>query len=115
MTENPRGAERRAHVRRKLRSPAFMVLPGGKVVDVRTLDISAGGMGLLIGANPPKGTVFDLQMALPMRSDGHRKLRAKVEVMQSIYDGQDGGFKVGVRFVGLEPDDSAAIAAFLQS
>ena len=33
MTEDLRGAERRAHVRRKLRSPAFMVLPGGKVTE----------------------------------------------------------------------------------
>lgn len=114
MTEYSWGAERRSHARRNLRTSAVIVLPGGKTVDVRTLDISPGGVGLLIGANPPKGTFFDLQVALPMRSDGHTKLHVKVEVMQSIYDGHDGGFKVGVRFVGLEPDDSATIAAFLR-
>ncbi len=114
MTGHPQGSERRAHVRRKLRIAAALLLPGGKTVDARTLDISAGGMGLLVGANPPKGSVFHLEANLPMRIEGNAPLRAKVEVMQSIYGRAEGGFMVGVRFVDIQPESEAVLASFLK-
>jgi c-di-GMP-binding flagellar brake protein YcgR len=105
--------DRRQHARKPLRSTAQVILPGDRIFDVRILDISAGGAGLVAAANPTAGTRFQLQFMLPTRGNAMTTIRTQVEVMHSIYSGAEHGFKVGVRFVQLDLADAAAVVLFV--
>jgi len=107
------GAERRTFARRALRNTAFLLLPGGKTLEVRTFDISAGGMGILVDVNPPRGATFSIRVSLPLKIRGYDTFESRVQVMQSVYGSAEGHFKVGLRFIDLEASAVVAIAGFM--
>ena len=107
------GADRRVHTRRVLQTAATLRIPGGKTVEVRTLDISAGGMAILVPSGPPTGATFTVCTALPMKAKPHAPIEVRAQVMHSVYSGALGGFKVGLRFIDLGDDTLATIEAFL--
>lgn len=109
MTETP---DRRAHDRRPLRVPARVLLPNDQTFDVRTLDIGAGGMGILAGANPRPGTTFGIQFTLPAKGNaGPAQMQLKVKVAHSVLDA--GGFKIGLQFVTLDAAVERVIRQYL--
>ncbi len=109
MTETQ---DRRVHDRRPLRVSARVLLPNDQAFEVRTLDIGAGGMGIVAGANPKPGTTFGVQFTLPAKGNaGAVPLQLKVKVAHSVLDA--GGFKIGLQFVGLEPAIERVIKQYL--
>jgi len=109
MTETP---DRRASDRRPLRVSARVLLPNDQSFDVRTLDIGAGGMGIVAGANPRPGTSFAIQFTLPAKANqGPMPLQVKVKVANSVLD--HAGFKIGLQFLALEPAMERVIRQFL--
>lgn len=106
-------SERRAHDRRPLRIVAHVLLPNDQAFEVRTLDIGAGGMGILASANPKPGTSFAIQFTLPAKA-GHQAapLQLKVKVANSILD--HGGFKIGLQFLALDAGTERVLRHFLQ-
>jgi c-di-GMP-binding flagellar brake protein YcgR len=105
-------SDRRAHDRRPLRIVAHVLLPNDQSFEVRTLDIGAGGMGIVASANPKPGTAFAIQFTLPSKQGGSpAPLQLKVKVANSILD--QGGFKIGLQFLGLEPGPERVIRQYL--
>ncbi len=114
MTEDKTsGAERREHTRRPLRTTTTLLLPGNQVFDVRALDISLGGMGIVAPVSPKSGTRFRIRTTLNLPDVGAVPFEANVEVTHSIYGAHEGGFKVGLRFVSVEPHLEQALARFV--
>ncbi len=105
--------ERRREQRRILRTAAFILLPQRQPIEVRTADISLGGMGIITPASPPPKITFGVRLALPNRTGGTSPFEAQVKVMNSIYSSAEGGFKVGVSFVDLPAPLTAALKTYL--
>jgi c-di-GMP-binding flagellar brake protein YcgR len=106
------GAERRAHDRRTFRSTAHVLLPGGKTVDVRTFDISVGGLGIIASANPPIGVVIALRVHVPQRSKGVTSIDVHGKVACCVHGAAEGGFRIGLAFSQLPPPAREAIESF---
>ncbi len=101
-------AERRRSTRTAVSDGTVVVQ--GVALSVRLLDISTDGV--LMGCPYPArlGPAPRLVARL-----GGRLVEADVEVrhVSSTSDPQDGGYRIGARFVKLEPDDRLAIDGFL--
>lgn len=107
-------SDRRAHDRRPLRIPARVLLPGDLSFDVRTLDIGVGGMGIVASANPKPGTTFAIQFALPSKTGGSAApLQVKVKVANSVLGVDQGGFKIGLQFLTMDPGSERIIRQFV--
>ena len=113
FADTPSGAERRVHARRPLHAPATVLLPGNQVDEVREIDISLGGMGILAEVSPKTGTRFRVRTSLNLSGANPVTFEADVEVTHSIYGSHERGFKVGLRFVSVEPHLEQALARFV--
>jgi len=106
-------SDRRAHDRRPLRIAARVLLPNDQSFEVRTLDIGAGGMGIVAGANPKPGTTFAIQFNLPAKTGPATPLQVRVKVANSVLGGDQGGFKIGLQFLALDPVSERVIRQFV--
>ena len=107
-------SDRRAHDRRPLRIAARVLLPNDQAFEVRTLDIGAGGMGIVASANPKAGTVFAIQFVLPGKAGGGASpLQVKVKVANSVLGIDQSGFKIGLQFLGMDPASERIIRQYL--
>ena len=112
---SPLPSERREYTRVMLRANGRLTAPNGESFKVRALDISAGGVAAVAQSNLKEGSVFRINLPLPLRPQGTIALEADVEVMHSIFSNQEDGFKLGLRFTKLEQKASSAIMAFVKS
>lgn len=102
------GAERRQTKRRLLRTDAVILFDPTHTLKVRTLDISAEGIAIVTSGNPNPGITLRIRFPVPSMTGGHKTLETQARVVHSIYSGAEGGFAVGLHFVGL-PSDSAKV------
>lgn len=105
-------ADRRAVVRKPLHARA-MVRVGGRAFEVRTFDISTGGMGIYAEINPKIGVVIEIQCSLLTRSKGPVQVQTMAKVAHSVYSSDGRGFKVGLTFVDLDPPSAYAISLYM--
>lgn len=104
-------SDRRATDRRPLRILARVLLPNDQSFEVRTMDIGAGGMGIVASANPKPGTTFAIQFNLPSKTGPATPMQVKVKVANSVLGDQ--GFKIGLQFQGLDPASERVIRQFI--
>jgi c-di-GMP-binding flagellar brake protein YcgR len=107
--------ERRQAPRRLLRRPATILLPGEQQLQVRSLDISSGGMGIVAPANPPIGMACGIRFQVPGPNAAPVVVQTRVKVMQSTWSTADDGFKVGLQFQELSPAHQKLIRDYLES
>lgn len=105
--------ERRRHERRALRVSARIHLSGGQVFEIRTFDISLGGLAIVASAAPRPGTVFRVVVGLPLKNRGEVTIDAEAQVLHSFYSNTEGAYIVGLRFAALDPVAANAIAYFV--
>ena len=96
-------SERRAFPRHPIRTQAFVVLGDGRQLEARTLDIGKGGMAIVTGINSPVGSQFGVRLTLPVHPKGNALFEAQVRVANCVLDGVEGGFRLGLEFLTLEP------------
>jgi hypothetical protein len=115
LTEPFEGAsQRRAHGRRALFCPAKLMLTGKRIVDLRIVNISAGGLGTVADDNLLVGTTCEVRFDLPQRPRGQTTLYLRAVVMNSIFSSREGGFKLGLMFVKVPDDSAGCIATYVQ-
>lgn len=107
-----RAAERRAALRKPLHTRAKVTL-GGRSFEVRTFDISPGGMGVYAEINPRIGLVLQVECVLLTRSKGPMEMQATATVAHSVYSSDGRGFKVGLTFTDIDPPSDYAISLYL--
>jgi len=107
------GPDRRLTPRRDLRMKALWRRPGTEFVEVRTIDISATGIGLISDVNIPEGETCSVLIALPVSAGRSVNMQITGSVAHSILNGQTSQFKIGVLFVQLPPQTAATIREFV--
>lgn len=111
-TNAPAG-DRREHERRVLRSTATILVAGAPPLAVRTLDISASGLGIVAPVNPPVRLNCTVRVTLPLRPKGSVVHESKAVVVHSIFSNVEDGFKVGLRFVDISPEFAMAVIQYM--
>lgn len=102
--------DQRAHARRLMREDAILSDESGSgrqpvvLLDISRLGIAFTSPKLLEG-----GARLRLQFSLPGNPDRHDTL---VEVVHSTSSGVPSGFRVGARFIEIEPHTTALITEF---
>jgi c-di-GMP-binding flagellar brake protein YcgR len=107
------GEERRTAERKGLRVKATVILGQAQAFEVRTLDLSATGMGIVAQANPKPGMILVVRFLIPLRPSGYSPFEAKARVVHSVFSSAESGFKVGLSFTELSPASAAAALRFL--
>ncbi len=106
-------AERRQFERCKYRADARLLIAGMQVIQIRTQDLSVGGMAVIALHNPEPGTLASVQFPLKFAGRKPVHIDAMITVMHSVYSGDHAAFKLGLRFNGLSPNVSELIARFV--
>ncbi|MCM0609310.1 MAG: PilZ domain-containing protein [Ideonella sp. WA131b] len=113
MTDSSPGPEKRVHLRRSLRVPARIILGESSEFEVRTYDISEGGLGLVAAANPKVGTKFNVVFGVPNSTPRPSVVNVRATVIRSVLAMDEGGFKIGVLFNSLDEPSFSAIRRFI--
>lgn len=113
MSLVPAPKEKRQHERRILRTNATLLLPGHPGFEVRTADISIGGLGIVAAANPPPGLICRVVLTLPNSSGGARQVEVTGKVAHSVYSSRSGGFQIGMVLLNLDAAATSAIVDYL--
>lgn len=85
----------------------------GLLLDARTLNISATGMGIVTDGPIAPGTTFALRCHLQVNGS-RAELVTPVRVMHSVFSSSEGGFVVGLSFSGQSPEAARLVAASLK-
>ena len=108
------GMAARRHPRARFASTVHLRLPGGRLVEARTQDISLGGLQLVVPGSIAPGTVCDVRLLIPAIPFGVRTVTAQVEVVSLVFSGKASGFLIGLRFTSIPEASTAALQAYLQ-
>ncbi|WP_157268133.1 PilZ domain-containing protein [Azohydromonas aeria] len=108
------GVAARRHPRARFASTVHLRLPGGRLVEARTQDISLGGLQLVVPGSIAPGTPCDVRLLVPAIPFGVRTVTAQVEVVSLVFSGKAGGFVIGLRFTSIPEASTAALQAYLQ-
>jgi hypothetical protein len=107
-------AERRRLDRKALRCNAWLLRGAGQPVSVRTLDLNAGGIGLVADFNPRNGETCKVLLAAPSDPRGGPAIELDAIVAHSILNSREGAFVVGLRFTPVPADRLAALMPYLR-
>ena len=59
-------------------------------------------MSVFSGIQPPAGSTFAVRAALPIHPKVHAPIEAQVRVANCVFDGAEGGFRMGVECLALD-------------
>jgi len=107
----PMPAEPRSFPRKILRCPAIVVFPGATPMRARMLDLSLGGLSLLIGEQLQPGQECTVGFEAPLNGKPVRVM-GQAKIVYSILSGND-GFRVGLQFVKLDAANSKLVAELM--
>jgi c-di-GMP-binding flagellar brake protein YcgR len=105
--------EFREHARGRLVCTVHVMLPGRRIVEARAVDISVGGLRLLVPTNLPLHSVHNIRLGLPGNPEGSYTVMARGQVMNVMFSGKENGFMVGLRFTSISHAAVEAIAQYL--
>jgi c-di-GMP-binding flagellar brake protein YcgR len=106
-------SDRRRDERRIYRSGAVWTPVGMAPVQVRTLDISVGGIALVAAFNPPVGCLCLVRFTLPGR-EGPFTVETSGGVARSVFSSTDDGFRVGLYFDPLSDEATRALQRYVR-
>lgn len=98
------GPERRVHARKPFSCTAYLRLPTQQVLEVHTVDLSCGGIGIVSPVNTPPGWLCDITFNVTREPSGVDHVMAQGRVAYSVLSGREYGFLVGLQFVNLAPE-----------
>lgn len=104
---------RRAVERYPLRTKVLVVIGDQHRLDVRSLDVGKGGMGIVSDWNLPVGTQVVVKFSLPVKHMAVPMILNAV-VVNGALAGSLGGFRVGLQFRGVSPQATQALEQFVQ-
>lgn len=106
--------ERRLAERKLLGIRVLVALPGRPEIEVRSIDIGMGGMGVVSELNLAPGTPCNLAFSLPQPDGSSHKAQVAGTIAYSTYSSKRNGFVKGVRFMGISAALLAALEAYLR-
>jgi c-di-GMP-binding flagellar brake protein YcgR len=106
--------ERRRHTRERFAATAHMLLPGRRIVEARTLDISAGGLRVVAPANLPITSLCNVRLRIPGIPSGVHTVMARARVASNVFSGRESGFLLGLSFTEIARPARAAVERYVQ-
>lgn len=103
------GAERRVQKRADYEMNLNAVIPGGKLIEMQSVDISEGGLQLTTKYRQPIGKVFDVNLQLP-GCEKNMKLKSLVVWSRNA----EAGYLIGVKFIEITEDERDIIRRFIE-
>jgi hypothetical protein len=108
------GADMRASIRRVVSLKARVLLPGGKMMDGRTHDLSTGGVGLLLRAPlaPQSAVQVAVQLPKPKMPGQYDVITGSGKVVFQVLKGDD--YQIGVQWLSLDSKVLGLLQAFTE-
>lgn len=103
--------EPRSFPRKVMRCQAIIVVPGNNPVRCRTLDISLGGLSMLVGEQLRVGQECTVGFEAPLNGKMVRVM-GQGKVVYSILAGAD-GFRIGMQFINIDAANSKTVAQLM--
>lgn len=87
-----------------------------KIAYGETLDVSLGGVSLLLPHNVAKGTIFSLYLQLPSQKAGAAPevFEARAKVMYAAFSAGHDLWRLGIQFLDLAAEQQKKLDRFLQ-
>jgi len=104
-------SETRNFARKVVRVPVRIALPGGAVLKARTVDISLGGICVLVGEQLPVGQAGRVDFESTVNGQ-LRRVTAEAKVIYSILRGTE-GFRTGLQFVQIDSANNKTLAEMM--
>jgi len=114
LTPTPLDGERRQVERKPLRVRVRMTLADQPETEVRAVDVSTGGISLVVDLNLAPGTPCKLAFTLQLPDNSLHKVQVGAVIVHSTYSGQRMGFVTGVQFKGASEDLKAALLRYVK-
>ncbi len=99
--------------------PSVCVQVGDKEMEATMLNLSEGGIALLMNYNIPFWTILLIKFTLSkMDKDGKVKFYAPLEIKGEVRSNislEKNEYRLGIRFMDLDYEDKAAISDFMKS
>lgn len=115
MTALMAGSERRKFKRTLFRSHAELLVYNCSPVEVRTVDISGGGVGVVGPLNFPPGTRCEIHLHFRKIPFGMENIAVQAEIVHCVLSGKEQGFLMGLQFVDPAPATLNAIDRYIRS
>lgn len=105
--------ERRREFRKSLRGPAWLRLPQEKILEVITMNMNFGGMGIVSPTNLLARVECEIQVPMPVSASDRPLVEFEVRVSYSILSRDRGGFYIGLQFINVSVSEAAVIEQFM--
>jgi c-di-GMP-binding flagellar brake protein YcgR len=115
LTSTSSEDERRQVERKSLRVRVRVALAGKPDMEVRAVDVSTGGMSLVVDLNLAPATSCHLSFMLPLPDGGMHQVQIAAVIAHCTYSGQRSGFVIGLQFKGASEDLKAALLRYVKS
>lgn len=93
--------------------PVNLALDQRQVIDVRSIDVSVGGIALVAQLNLPVEAQGELSFTLRLRKGSSHVIRSRAIVRHTFYSQRNHGFVSGLQFTNLEPAMLETLQTFL--
>jgi hypothetical protein len=113
--EQYRTHDKRKDSRRRLSGYPQLEFSGQSPIDVKAMDVSCSGLGIVAQFNPPPLTSCNVTFVLPFNPNRPATVSAVAVVMHSIYSQENEGFKVGLLFHNLEVNTVNLLLNYVRS
>lgn len=104
-------SEIRAYPRKIMRCQARIALRGMAPMRARTVDVSLGGLCLLVEEQLPVGQLCDVGFEAPLNGRMVRVI-GSAKVVYCILSGTE-GFRLGLQYVELDPNNNKTLAELM--
>ena len=108
-------ADRRTEARKPLRVRVRLRLAGHAPTELRSVDLSSGGMGLVADVNLPLGLAGDVGFTLRFPNGSSLDVQADATIIHSVFSSSHDGFIIGLQFREPSADLQAALRRYLRS
>ncbi len=109
------GVQNRVHARHPLRTRGTLFFTGNQPIQIRTLDVSLGGVCLVSDIAIPAKIIGQLDINFPIGKGQFEMMQVNIQIMHSIFCNKEDGFKVGILFVKPPSNLMAAVQKLLNS
>ena len=108
------GADMRSSIRRVVSLKARVLLPGGKMMEGRTHDLSTGGVGLLLRdpLAPQSAVQVAVQLPKPKVPGQYDVITGAGKVVFQVLKGDD--YQIGVQWLSLDSKVLSLLQAFTE-
>ena len=114
LTSASSGDERRQVERKPLRVRVRVALAGKPEMEVRSVDVSTGGMSLVVDVSLAPTTSCNLSFTLLLSDGSMHKVQIAAVVAHCTYSGQRSGFVIGLQFKGASEDLNALLQRYMK-